>query len=149
MLITLPLEELVVTDSILMRDDIKAMPQVRTMSIARLMSEAISRIAHNQSVSSLLYSLDCVFGTQHNLYSIKLYSWLSDTHSTRVSRETRGIQMAELSATIKSRAGKGSAAACVGKAECGDCLWRQAEPQMITLDPIALFKQYAQMAFAP
>ena len=42
-----------VTDSILMRDDIKAIPQVRTMSIAGLMSEAISRIAHNQSVSSL------------------------------------------------------------------------------------------------
>ena len=52
-LVDAPLEELVVTDSILMRDYIKAMPQVRTMSIAGLMSEAISRIAHNQSVSSL------------------------------------------------------------------------------------------------
>ena len=52
-LVDAPLEELVVTDSILMRDDIKAIPQVRTMSIAGLMSEAISRIAHNQSVSSL------------------------------------------------------------------------------------------------
>ena len=56
--------------------------------------------------------------------------------------------MAELSATIKSRAGKGSARSLRRQGRVPAIVYGgEAEPQMITLDPIALFKQYAQVGF--
>lgn len=47
------LKELVVTDSIHETDKVKAAPNIRTVSIASLMGEAIARTASEQSVSSL------------------------------------------------------------------------------------------------
>jgi len=47
------LEELVITDSILATDAVRVAPNVRRISIAPLMGEAIRRISTEQSVSSL------------------------------------------------------------------------------------------------
>jgi ribose-phosphate pyrophosphokinase len=47
------LKELVVTDSIEETELTRATPNIRRLSVARLMGEAISRTAHEQSVSSL------------------------------------------------------------------------------------------------
>ena len=47
------LEELVITDSILATDAVRVAPNVRRISIAPLMGEAIRRISAEQSVSSL------------------------------------------------------------------------------------------------
>lgn len=48
-----PFEEVVISDSIAVRSDVKSCPKIRIVSIAPLLSDAISRIAHNQSVSCL------------------------------------------------------------------------------------------------
>jgi ribose-phosphate pyrophosphokinase len=48
-----PLEELVVTDSIPLRDDAVECPKIRVESIASLLGEAIRRINNEESVSSL------------------------------------------------------------------------------------------------
>ncbi len=48
------LTELVITDSIAETDDVKAAKNIRTITIAPLMGEAIARTASEQSVSSLL-----------------------------------------------------------------------------------------------
>jgi len=50
------LEELVVTDSIEPTDAVKAASNIRTLSIAPLMAEAIKRTSREESVSSLFYS---------------------------------------------------------------------------------------------
>jgi ribose-phosphate pyrophosphokinase len=47
------LKELVITDSILPTDAINKTPNIRTLSIAPLIAEAISRTASEESVSSL------------------------------------------------------------------------------------------------
>ena len=47
------LEKVVVTDSIAATEEVAACKKVRQVSIAELFGKAISRIAHNQSVSSL------------------------------------------------------------------------------------------------
>jgi len=47
------LKELVITDSIQPRDDVKAVKKIRILSIAELLGEVIARTAAEQSVSSL------------------------------------------------------------------------------------------------
>ncbi|MDO9226806.1 MAG: ribose-phosphate pyrophosphokinase [Pseudomonadota bacterium] len=47
------LDELVVTDTIPLRDDAKACPRIRLLSVANLMAETIRRISDEDSVSSL------------------------------------------------------------------------------------------------
>jgi len=47
------LDELVVTDTIPLRDDAKACPRIRQLSVANLMAETIRRISDEDSVSSL------------------------------------------------------------------------------------------------
>jgi ribose-phosphate pyrophosphokinase len=47
------LKELVITDSIQPTADVKASPNIRVLSIAHLIGEAISRTAAEESVSSL------------------------------------------------------------------------------------------------
>lgn len=48
-----PIEELVVTDSIQPTESTKAVHKIRRLSVAPLLGEAISRISHERSVSSL------------------------------------------------------------------------------------------------
>lgn len=48
-----PLERVIVTDSVPLRDDGKACPKIRQVSVARLLAEAIRRIHASDSVSSL------------------------------------------------------------------------------------------------
>jgi len=47
------LDELVVTDTIPLRDDARACPRIRQLSVANLMAETIRRISDEDSVSSL------------------------------------------------------------------------------------------------
>ena len=47
------LDELVITDTIPLRDDAKASPRIRQLSVANLMAETIRRISDEDSVSSL------------------------------------------------------------------------------------------------
>jgi ribose-phosphate pyrophosphokinase len=49
------LQELVITDSILPSDAVKNAHNVRVLSIAHLLGEAIARTAEEKSVSSLFY----------------------------------------------------------------------------------------------
>jgi ribose-phosphate pyrophosphokinase len=49
------LKELVITDSIQPTDAIRAAPNVRVLSIATLIGEAIGRTSTEESVSSLFY----------------------------------------------------------------------------------------------
>ena len=48
-----PLEEVVVTDTIALRDDAQSCSKLRVVSVARLLGEAIRRINNEESVSSL------------------------------------------------------------------------------------------------
>jgi ribose-phosphate pyrophosphokinase len=48
-----PLTRMVITDSIAATDEVKASRAIQTLTIAPLLAEAISRISHEQSVSSL------------------------------------------------------------------------------------------------
>jgi ribose-phosphate pyrophosphokinase len=48
-----PLEELLVTDTIAPRADVKACPKIKVLSVARLLGEAVKRIHHGDSISSL------------------------------------------------------------------------------------------------
>jgi ribose-phosphate pyrophosphokinase len=48
-----PLEKVIVTDSVPLREDAKASPKIRQVSVARLLAEAIRRIHASDSVSSL------------------------------------------------------------------------------------------------
>jgi ribose-phosphate pyrophosphokinase len=47
------LDELVVTDTIPLRDDAAASPRIRQLSVAEIMAETIRRISNEDSVSSL------------------------------------------------------------------------------------------------
>jgi ribose-phosphate pyrophosphokinase len=48
-----PLENLVITDSIVATDDVSHAAKIRQLTIAPLLSEAMVRIAEDRSVSSL------------------------------------------------------------------------------------------------
>jgi ribose-phosphate pyrophosphokinase len=48
-----PLKELVLTDTIMATDAIKAAPNIRQVPIAPLLGEAVKRISEDRSVSSL------------------------------------------------------------------------------------------------
>ena len=48
-----PLTELIVTDTIPLRPDAKACPKIKQLSVARMVGEAIKRIHHGDSISSL------------------------------------------------------------------------------------------------
>ena len=50
-----PIEMLVITDSILATEAVRAAPNIRQLTIAPLMAEAIRRISEERSVSSLFY----------------------------------------------------------------------------------------------
>ncbi|MCB1968754.1 MAG: ribose-phosphate pyrophosphokinase, partial [Candidatus Accumulibacter sp.] len=47
------LDELVVTDTIPLREDAKESPRIRQLSVAEVMAETIRRISNEDSVSSL------------------------------------------------------------------------------------------------
>jgi ribose-phosphate pyrophosphokinase len=48
-----PLEELIITDTIQPRPEVQACPKVKILSVARLLGEAVKRIHHGDSISSL------------------------------------------------------------------------------------------------
>jgi ribose-phosphate pyrophosphokinase len=48
-----PLEELIITDTVPPRADVRACPKIRVLSVARLLGEAVKRIHHGDSISSL------------------------------------------------------------------------------------------------
>jgi ribose-phosphate pyrophosphokinase len=48
-----PLEEVVVTNSVPLSEEARACKKIKVLSIARLLGEAIRRIHHSDSVSSL------------------------------------------------------------------------------------------------
>lgn len=48
-----PLKELIITDTVTPRDAVKECPKVRVLSVARLLGEAVKRIHHGDSISSL------------------------------------------------------------------------------------------------
>ena len=50
-----PIETLIITDSIVATDGVRAAPNIRQLTIAPLMGEAIRRISEERSVSSLFY----------------------------------------------------------------------------------------------
>jgi ribose-phosphate pyrophosphokinase len=48
-----PLSELLITDTIAVRPDVKACSKIKVLSVARLLGEAVKRIHHGDSISSL------------------------------------------------------------------------------------------------
>jgi ribose-phosphate pyrophosphokinase len=48
-----PLQELIITDTVAPRADVRACPKIRILSVARLLGEAVKRIHHGDSISSL------------------------------------------------------------------------------------------------
>ena len=48
-----PIDKMIITDSIIARDDVKKCKKIIQLSIAHLIGEAIGRITDNRSVSSL------------------------------------------------------------------------------------------------
>jgi ribose-phosphate pyrophosphokinase len=50
-----PIETLIITDSIVATEAVRAAPNIRQLTIAPLMGEAIRRISEERSVSSLFY----------------------------------------------------------------------------------------------
>jgi ribose-phosphate pyrophosphokinase len=48
-----PLQELIITDTVTPGADVKACPKIRILSVARLLGEAVKRIHHGDSISSL------------------------------------------------------------------------------------------------
>jgi ribose-phosphate pyrophosphokinase len=49
----IPLDELVVTDTIPLREDAQKSPRIRQLSVADVLAETIRRISNEDSVSSL------------------------------------------------------------------------------------------------
>ena len=52
-----PITSVVVTDSIAIDED-KIIPQIKVLTVATLLAEAIKRIHHDQSISAIFSSLD-------------------------------------------------------------------------------------------
>jgi ribose-phosphate pyrophosphokinase len=48
-----PLKEVIVTDTIPLRDDARACRKIKQLTVSRLLGEAIKRIHHGDSISSL------------------------------------------------------------------------------------------------
>jgi ribose-phosphate pyrophosphokinase len=48
-----PLEELIITDTISPRPEVRSCSKVKVLSVARLLGEAVKRIHHGDSISSL------------------------------------------------------------------------------------------------
>jgi ribose-phosphate pyrophosphokinase len=48
-----PLQELIITDTVAPRADVRACPKITILSVARLLGEAVKRIHHGDSISSL------------------------------------------------------------------------------------------------
>ena len=49
----MPTQELIITNTIHPRPEIVACPKVKVLSVARLLGEAVKRIHHGDSISSL------------------------------------------------------------------------------------------------
>jgi ribose-phosphate pyrophosphokinase len=48
-----PLTELLTTDTIAVRPEVRACPKIKVLSVAKLLGEAVKRIHHGDSISSL------------------------------------------------------------------------------------------------
>ena len=48
-----PLQELIITDTVAPREGVRACPKIKILSVARLLGEAVKRIHHGDSISSL------------------------------------------------------------------------------------------------
>jgi ribose-phosphate pyrophosphokinase len=48
-----PLQELIITDTVPPREDVRACPKIKVLSVAKLLGEAVKRIHHGDSISSL------------------------------------------------------------------------------------------------
>jgi ribose-phosphate pyrophosphokinase len=48
-----PIEELIITDTVPVRPEVKACPKIRVLPVAKLLGEAVKRIHHGDSISSL------------------------------------------------------------------------------------------------
>jgi len=48
-----PLEQLLITDTIPVRPEVRACPKIRVLPVAKLLGEAVKRIHHGDSISSL------------------------------------------------------------------------------------------------
>lgn len=48
-----PLQELIITDTVPPREDVRSSPKVKVLSVAKLLGEAVKRIHHGDSISSL------------------------------------------------------------------------------------------------
>jgi ribose-phosphate pyrophosphokinase len=48
-----PLRELIITDTVPPREDVRACPKIKVLSVAKLLGEAVKRIHHGDSISSL------------------------------------------------------------------------------------------------
>jgi ribose-phosphate pyrophosphokinase len=48
-----PLQELIITDTVPPRTEVRECPKIRILSVARLLGEAVKRIHHGDSISSL------------------------------------------------------------------------------------------------
>ena len=48
-----PVRELIITDTVPPRDDVRACPKIKVLSVANLLAEAVKRIHHGDSISSL------------------------------------------------------------------------------------------------
>lgn len=48
-----PLEELIITDTLPNRPDVRSCPKIKTLTVARLLGESVKRIHHGDSISSL------------------------------------------------------------------------------------------------
>jgi ribose-phosphate pyrophosphokinase len=48
-----PLQELIITDTVPPREDVRSSPKIKVLSVAKLLGEAVKRIHHGDSISSL------------------------------------------------------------------------------------------------
>jgi ribose-phosphate pyrophosphokinase len=47
------IDEIIVTDSIPLRDEIKAIPKVKQLTLSNMLAEAIRRVSNEESISAM------------------------------------------------------------------------------------------------